>query len=318
MPLGEFDIIARYFTRRSARSDVLLGVGDDAAVLASRADRRLVIAMDTIVENVHFPAATSAADIGYRALAVNLSDIAAMGAQPSWMTLSLSLPHADDAWLSGFAAGLFELADRFDVALIGGDTVRGPLVVTVQIGGWVESDRWLTRAGAQPGDALFVTGVVGEAAAGLATMQQSIDGGEAGAYLRRRFLRPEPRVAPGRRLRTQASAATDVSDGLLTDAEKLCAASNCGALIDIDALPASSAMRALFDGPTCIRQQLAGGDDYELLFTGPMHAAESLITNAEATCIGTITETRGVRCERGGRPFQIERTGYDHFASAKR
>lgn len=318
MSLGEFDIIARYFTRRSARTDVLLGVGDDAAVLESPVNRRVVTAMDTIVEGVHFPAATSAADIGYRALAVNLSDIAAMGAQPSWMTLSLSLPQADETWLGGFASGLFELADRFDVALLGGDTVRGPLVITVQIGGWVEPDRWLTRAGARPGDGLFVTGVVGEAAAGLATIQQSIDGGEAGAFLRRRFLRPEPRVELGRRLRTQASAAMDISDGLLTDAEKLCAASQCGACIDVDALPASSAMRALFDESTCIRQQLAGGDDYELLFTASMNAAASFVGNAEVTRIGTITEARGVRCERNGRAFQIERTGYDHFASDTR
>lgn len=317
MPLGEFDIIARYFTRRSTHSDVLLGVGDDAAVLQTDADRRLVIAMDTIVDGVHFPSGTSAADIGYRALAVNVSDIAAMGAVPSWMTLSLSAPHADEAWLSGFASGLFELADRFDIALIGGDTVRGPLVITVQIGGWVESDRWLTRGGAQPGDGLFVSGVLGEAAAGLAVIQQSIDGGAAGEHLRGRFLRPSPRVELGRRLRTLASAAMDVSDGLLTDAGKLCTASDCGAVIDVDALRASPPMQALFDEPTCIRHQLAGGDDYELLFTAPPHAVASLVADGEATRIGVITADRAVRCERGGRPFQVERTGYDHFAGSQ-
>jgi len=152
MSLGEFDIIARYFAKHDSRRDVLLGVGDDAAVVDAPAGHKLVVAMDTIVEGVHFPIGTDASDIGYRALAVNLSDLAAMGAQPSWMTLSLSLARADEAWLAGFAAGLFELAATHDVALIGGDTVKGPLVVTVQIAGWVESDGWLTRSGARPGD----------------------------------------------------------------------------------------------------------------------------------------------------------------------
>jgi thiamine-monophosphate kinase len=166
MALGEFDIIARYFTRPSARPGVLLGVGDDAAVLEPSCPRKLVVAMDTIVEGVHFPVGTDAADVGYRALAVNLSDLAAMGAEPQWMTLSLSLPQAEEAWLAGFAAGLFELAQRYDVSLVGGDTVRGPMVVTVQVGGAVESDKWLTRSGARVGDAVFVTGTPGEATTG--------------------------------------------------------------------------------------------------------------------------------------------------------
>ena len=149
MSRGEFDIIARYFSRPASRNEVLLGIGDDAAVIAPPPDKRLVVAMDTIVEGIHFPVATAAADIGYRALAVNLSDLAAMGAEPAWMTLSLSSPAADEAWIAGFAGGMFELAAQHRVDLIGGDTVRGPLVVTVQIAGWVESDRWLTRARAQ-------------------------------------------------------------------------------------------------------------------------------------------------------------------------
>ena len=166
---------------------------------------------------------------------MNLSDLAAMGAQPSWMTLSLSLPIADESWLAGFATGLFTLADRYGVALVGGDTVRGPSVVTVQIGGWVEPDRWLTRSGARPGDVLFVSGVPGEAAAGLAVVQRHISAGAAADHLRRRFLRPEPRVELGRRLRTIASAAMDVSDGLIVDLSKLCKASRCGARVELDA-----------------------------------------------------------------------------------
>jgi thiamine-monophosphate kinase len=315
MPLGEFDIIARYFTRRYARADVLLGVGDDAAVLEPPHGRKLVVAIDTIVEGVHFPVGAAGADVGYRALAVNLSDLAAMGAEPQWMTLSLSLPRADEAWLADFASGLFELAERYDTALVGGDTVRGPMVVTVQVGGAVEGDRWLTRSGARPGDGLFVTGAPGEAAAGLATIQKRIDGGDHGAHLRRRFLRPEPRVAFGRKARMAATAAMDVSDGLLMDLDKLCAASGCAAVVDVDALPQSPALHALFSAEERLRFQLAGGDDYELLFTAPPGVAEALVREADVDVarIGVITSGAGVRCVQQGRPVLVAARGYDHF-----
>jgi thiamine-monophosphate kinase len=325
--LGEFDIIARYFTRQVG-SEVLLGIGDDAAVLDTRGDRKLVIAMDTIVEGVHFPIGTDPADIGYRALAVNLSDIAAMGAQPAWMTLSLSLPRADEKWLEGFASGLFELAQRHGVALIGGDTVRGPLVITVQIGGWVEPDRWLTRAGARPGDLLFISGIPGEAAAGLAVIQRQIVGGAPAALLRQRFLRPQPRIELGRHLRTVATGAMDVSDGLLTDLGKLCAASGCGAVVDVDDLPESPAMLQLFEPDACVEYALAGGDDYEIIFTlSPQHVSavraspqlQQAWTDTGVTQIGVMTaapsEGPAVQCLRGGRPFRIRRSGYDHFAA---
>src|SRR5690606_35852155 len=182
---------------------------------------------DTLVEGVHFLPGAAAADIGYRALAVNLSDIAAMGGEAAWMTLSLSLPVSDAAWLDGFASGLFELADQHDVALVGGDTVRGPLVITVQIAGWVDGDNWLRRDGAQPGDLVYVSGMPGEAAAGLELLKHS-RGGDS-QHLVQRFLRPTPRLALGNALRGVAHAAMDVSDGLLTDLRKLCAASGCGA-----------------------------------------------------------------------------------------
>jgi thiamine-monophosphate kinase len=269
MSLGEFDIIARYFASHDHRADVLLGVGDDAAVLQTRPGRRLVVAIDTIVEGVHFPRTIDASAIGYRALAVNLSDLAAMGAEPSWMTLSLSLPEPSEPWIAGFASGLLELAEQHDVALVGGDTVRGPLVITVQVAGWVEEDRWLTRSGARPGDLVMVSGVPGEAAAGLHVIQQHMQLNETTAQLQWRFLRPRPRIALGRQLRTVASAAMDVSDGLLTDLQKLCAASQCGALLSIDALPPSPAMQELFDADTALDYALAGGDDYELIFTLP-------------------------------------------------
>lgn len=318
MSLGEFDIISKYFANRGARDDVPLGVGDDAAVIDTQPGRRLVVAMDTIVEGVHFLSGAAAEDIGYRALAVNLSDLAAMGAQPSWMLLSLSLPNADERWLDAFAGGLFELADAHDVALVGGDTVRGPLVITVQVGGWIERDRFLTRSGAQPGDEIFVSGIPGEAAAGLSLLRRGAQQEEASARLRERFLRPTPRVDLGRALRSVASAAMDVSDGLLVDLEKLCAASGCGAQLDLDTLPASSAMQALFDEEECLQFALAGGDDYELLFcVTPANAAAARarsIVGTPVTRIGVMTAGKGVRCLRKGHEYFAARAGYDHFA----
>lgn len=313
MSLGEFDIIAKYFQRHCGRSDVLLGIGDDAAVVSVPADRRLVVAMDTIVEGVHFPSGTDAADIGYRSLAVNLSDLAAMGALPAWMTLSLSLPRPDEKWLEHFSSGLFDLAQRWDVALVGGDTIKGPMVITVQVAGWVEPDRWLARSGASPGDQLYVSGVPGEAAAGLAVIQRHLAGNEAD-FLRQRFLRPVPRLALGRELRSFASAAMDVSDGLLTDLDKLCGASNCGARVDIDSIPVSASMRSLFDDAACVDYALAGGDDYEIIFTVPPDKADA-VAGLPVACarIGAITHGSAVQCTRGGNPVTVKRRGYDHF-----
>jgi thiamine-monophosphate kinase len=320
MSLGEFEVIERYFAAHSARGDVLLGIGDDGAVLECPDGKRLVIAMDTIVEGVHFLADADPFDIGYRALAVNLSDIAAMGAVPSWMTLSLSLQSSDEHWLKRFSEGLFALAREHEVALVGGDTVKGPLVITVQIAGWVEPDRWLTRAGAKPGDLLFVSGVPGEAAAGLSVIQRHIKSeGEfrtAADHLRERFLRPTPRVALGRELRTLASAAMDVSDGLLTDLDKLCSASGCGARVDIDRLPLSDSMKQLFDRQQCVDYALAGGDDYELLFTVPPQHAQAIDQLSVAcTRIGVITSGDHAECFADGQPINVVKRGYDHFQS---
>jgi len=317
MSLGEFDIIARYFAHHDHRADVLLGVGDDAAVLETLPGRRLVVAIDTIVEGVHFPRNIDASAIGYRALAVNLSDLAAMGAEPSWMTLSLSLPESSEPWIAGFASGLLELAEQHDVALVGGDTVRGPLVITVQVAGWVEEDRWLTRSGARPGDLVMVSGIPGEAAAGLHVIQQHMPLNETTAQLQWRFLRPRPRIALGRQLRTRANAAMDISDGLLTDLQKLCGASGCGALLSIDALPPSPAMQELFDADTAIDYALAGGDDYELIFTLPPDKLPEVLAQRDPAVplasIGVIIEGSGVQCQRNGAPFAPKRSGYDHF-----
>jgi thiamine-monophosphate kinase len=322
MSQGEFDIIARYFTRPPRRREILLSVGDDAAVVATPAGKRLVVAMDTIVEGIHFLAGTAPEDIGYRVVAVNLSDMAAMGAEPAWMTLSLSAPAADESWIAGFARGMFEAADPYQVDLIGGDTVKGPLVATVQIAGWVEQDRWLTRSGAQMGDLIFVSGVPGEAAAGLATIQQKLPSTPAALHLQRRFLRPEPRVQRGRKLRSTANSAMDVSDGLLTDLDKLCAASGCSARVEIDALPLSMQALELFSRDACVDYALAGGDDYEMIFTLPparLVEFQGMLGEGAVRCtqIGVITPPvpgNAVECWRAGQPFIPGRRGYDHFA----
>jgi thiamine-monophosphate kinase len=316
--MGEFELIAKYFSRPSSRGDVLLGVGDDAAVLRVPENRRLVAAVDTIVEGVHFPVGTDAEAVGYRALAVNLSDMAAMGAEPAWITLSLSLPKNDESWLRGFASGLYRLADRHNVALVGGDTVRGALNITVQIMGLVETDRWLTRSDAKPGDVIFVSGTPGEAAGGLAALMKPLPKSPERSRLIERFLWPEPRVQLGRTLRPLAGAAIDVSDGLLADLGHVCEMSGCGAHIDLESLPKSESLRALFDSEECDRLTLSGGDDYELLFTvAPermLDVEAAIAGGVRCTPIGRMVEDAGVRCYRGGNPMNVARRGYDHFA----
>src|SRR5262245_15993495 len=214
MPLGEFDLIARYFARAPRRADVALGVGDDAALLVAPPGTTLVAALDTLVEGRHFPAGAPAESVGHQALAVNLSDLAAMGADPAWALLSLSLPTSDEAWLGGFARGFHALADAHGVDLVGGDTVRGPLVVTVQALGLVPNGQALRRDGARPGDLLYISGTPGDASGGLELLRRG-GGSSAALELRRRFEYAQPRIALGRALRGVATAAIDVSDGLL-------------------------------------------------------------------------------------------------------
>ena len=324
--MNEFQLIARYFTASRYRDDVLLGVGDDAAVVDVPSGYRLVTSVDTIVEGIHFPANSDAADIAYRALAVNLSDIAAMGAIPKWFTLSLCIPSVNEAWLSVFAKSLSALASQFDVELIGGDTVKGPLNISVQIMGIVEQDRWLTRSGARSGDIVFISGTPGEAAGGLQLLLHpelyppKNNRDEDINYLIQRFLRPMPRVELGRLLRPFVSAAMDVSDGLLGDLRKLCAANRCGAKVHLEQLPRSESLTALFGAERGEQLTLSGGDDYELLFTiDPEHLShvEQSVKACGIPCtaIGTMDETGELRCVRDNQPVTMIDSGYDHFAS---
>ncbi len=313
--VSEFDIIHRFFQREQAAPGVLLGIGDDAALLAPEAGSSLVVAVDTLVAGRHFSEQTDAFSIGHKALAVNLSDLAAMGAQPRWATLALTLPAVDEVWLSGFAEGFFALADRFNVALVGGDTTRGPLTVTVQVQGQVDVAHALRRDAAQPGQHLFVTGTPGDAAYALQQLQA---GKTVEAELLARLNRPEPRVELGMALAGVANAAIDISDGLLADLQHVLDASGCGAQLNVDAIPRSPALQSL-DAQAALACQLNGGDDYELCFTVDADRVEQVYRSAEDCAvqiaeIGIIEPQPGIRgVYEDGSPCALKSEGFDHF-----
>lgn len=321
----EFDLIELIRQRTAQpRDDVRLGIGDDAAVLAVPAGQELAVAIDTLVDGVHFPRGTAAADIGWKALAVNLSDLAAMGASPAWALLSLSLPSADSGFVEGFVDGFAQLAQPHRLALVGGDTTRGPLTISVAVHGFVPPGKALTRSGARVGDVVLVTGTLGDAAAGLHALQQPArddDGrNSARAFLIERLNRPTPRLAAGIALRDQAHACVDVSDGLLADLGHVCVASGVGAEIDAALLPRSSALLGLYDDATALQFALSGGDDYELCFCVPAsHVAQVQADLSRlgggATRIGRIVAGEGVRVRgHDGTWLDIGASGWDHFA----
>ncbi len=314
--LGEFELIGRYFTRAGAgRADVVLGVGDDAAILRPAAGLDLVAATDTLVAGTHFEPDTAPAAIGHKALAVNLSDVAAMGAEPRWALLALTVPAAEAAWLEDFAAGLYTLADAHGVAVVGGDTTRGPLAVTVTVLGTVEPGTALRRDGARPGDAVLVTGTLGDAALALALRGR---GQTPEPALLERLQRPQPRLAAGRSLRGVASSAIDVSDGLAADLGHVLEASRVGAVLDLDRLPLSAALRARPPGQAA-GLALNGGDDYELCFTvAAAREAEALArlsgAGVPATRIGTIEAGPGLVLQgRAAAALPAASSGYRHF-----
>lgn len=320
MSLGEFDLIARYFAPEAGqRKDVVVGIGDDAAVLEPPAGMQLVVSTDTLVSGVHFPAGTAPAAVGYKALAVNLSDLAAMGATPAWFTLNLSLPAADEVWVADFARGLFELAREFRLQLIGGDTTQGPLAITITVFGTVPQGTALRRQGARPGDRVYVTGQLGDACLGLGVVRATLNlPAEYHGYVVTRLERPSPRIREGERLRGVASACIDLSDGLIADLGHIVAASGVGARIDLRRLPLSPAYDAAF-AQVGWEAALAHGDDYELCFTVPPD--KQMIFHRllpQFACgfahIGDIEPAKGIRVfDANGHTYTPKSHGYRHF-----
>ncbi|MDP4157716.1 MAG: thiamine-phosphate kinase [Bacillota bacterium] len=317
--LTEFDLIARIRARAGTRDDVLLGIGDDAAILRVPPGHDLVVSTDTLNVGVHFPPDTAPSDIGWKALAVNLSDLAAMAATPAWCTLNLTMPDADRVWLDAFLDGFLALAAQHDVALVGGDTTRGPLSITMTVHGFAPHDAALRRSGARVGDEVWISGTLGDASAGLRQWRASrpIDSG-----LRVRLDRPTPRIELGLALRGIASACIDVSDGLLADLGHVLVASGVGATIEVAMLPTSPALQSAFDETSRIAMQLGGGDDYELCFTAlPERARDVIAAAAQAdvavTRIGRIEARQGLRMRgHDGVVGDAPATGYRHFDEA--
>lgn len=321
MALSEFALIRRFFQRRALvgeDSATILGIGDDAAIIDAPADRQLVVAADTLVESVHFPASTPAQHIGYRALAVNLSDLAAMGAEPRWYTLCLTMPQVDERWLEDFCGGLQRASAGLRLGLIGGDTTSGALAVSVQILGLVRPGGGLLRSGARVGDAVFVTGTTGDAAAGLALLQAGAVASDRDRYLVDRFYRPEPRLAVAALLPEVATSCIDISDGLLADLGHICRASGVGARIRAADLPLSEALASRGRG-RALPLALGGGDDYELCFTAPVQQLSAVRdmarrTGTRCTRIGEIVAEPGVDCvDENNATLALKQVGYEHF-----
>lgn len=316
--MSEFNLIARYFTR--ATPNTVLGVGDDAALMRISAGMELAVSTDMLVSGTHFFPDADPYLLGRKTLAVNLSDMAAMGATPRWATLALSLPQADEAWLQRFSAGLFAMANEYGVELVGGDTTRGPLNLCVSIMGEVPAGAALRRVGAQVGDDIWVSGRLGDAALALAHMQNVVQlSNEESKACDPALHDPQPRVALGLALRGIAHSAIDVSDGLLADLGHILQNSGVGAEISYATLPVSSVMQGYLASPLGQHCVLSGGDDYELCFTVPAFKrglVQGLAAriNLPLTCIGTIVAGSGCSVHAAdGSILKMGETGYDHF-----
>lgn len=321
MALSEFSLIETYFQALTpSRPDVELGIGDDCALLQVPSEARLAVSLDTLVEGRHFSPGADPKSLGYKSLAVNLSDLAAMGAEPAWATLGLTLPAADSDWLAPFADGFAELAREYGVQLIGGDTTKGPLSITVQIHGFVPLDQALRRDKAKAGDLIYVTGTLGDAGLALLAAQGLSVDREALPFLRARLHRPSPRIATGLALRGLASGAIDLSDGLGSDLQHICKASRVGATIYADRLPVSPGVASYIAETGDWALPLASGDDYELCITVPAERQAELEQLALTlpgglTWIGMVEACPGLRVVLpDGQQTDNIPSGYDHFA----
>lgn len=320
--MKEFKVIEDFFKSQSVqRKDVIIGIGDDGAVTHIPEGQALVTTTDTLLSGVHFLPSTSAHAIAQKAIAVNLSDLAAMGAEPAWISLSLSLPEIDEVWLEEFSRGIREHAEYYSVQLIGGDTVHGPLAVTITAQGFVPYDQALTRSQAKPGDSVYVTGTIGDAGVGLqlAQLKRKIDNPEHRNYLVSRLDYPTPRLLVGTSLRRIASGCIDLSDGLVSDIQHILKASQCGAVVHVDKLPLSEALIESVEPDEAINFALSAGDDYELLFTVSEEQKGLLETNfananIKATCIGHLTGlAEKLELRKDDQAYDFSNLGYEHF-----
>ncbi|MCR3755812.1 MAG: thiamine monophosphate kinase [Sodalis sp. Psp] len=322
MVFGEFDLIDRYFSRmHNMRQDVVMGIGDDCALLSVDEKKLIAVSTDTLVAGTHFLPDISPSDLGYKSLAVNLSDLAAMGADPAWLSLSLTLPKVDEDWLAAFSDSLFQQLDYYDMQLIGGDTTHGPLSLTLTIQGLVPAGCVLTRSGANIGDWIYVTGTLGDSAAGLAILKNRlhVNNAQDRYYLLARHLRPQPRILQGQAMRNLASAVIDISDGIITDLCHILARSNCGARINLDDIPYSPELLRHTSSRQALHWAIGGGEDYELCFTVPEINRSALDialshTGVPFTCIGQIGQrSEGIQFMRHHQLAQYDWHGYDHF-----
>ena len=302
--MQEHELIHQFFTNKMSHPNVELGVGDDAAIIHIPNGQSLVTSIDTMVSGVSFPTETSPEDIGYKALAVSISDTAAMGAKPETALLSLTLPEANEDWLTAFSRGFYACLDAFQMVLVGGDITKGPLTVTTTVNSLVPTGKAIMRSDAKVGDRIYVTGPLGDAGYALQLLQQNKT---AGVFLNK-LNRPTPRVDEGIKLRSIATSAIDISDGLATDLEKLCDASQVGAKVNLEDLPISDDLKSAADHDTAIRLALTAGDDFELCFTTPPNYVCSY------PCIGRITQEKGLKLkDKHGTLMTLSNKGYEHF-----
>ncbi|MGS2720910.1 thiamine-phosphate kinase [Paraglaciecola aestuariivivens] len=320
--MKEFNLIENFFKAKSfQRKDVIIGIGDDCAVTHVPQGQALVTTTDTLLSGVHFLPDTSAHAIAQKAIAVNLSDLAAMGAEPAWISLSLSLPEIDKAWLEDFSNGLQQHAEYYSIQLIGGDTVQGPLAITITAQGFVPCHQALTRSQAKPGDSIYVTGTLGDAGLGLdlATNKLSIGDKLNREYLINRLNYPTPRLLFGTNLRRIASACIDLSDGLVSDIQHVLKGSQCGATVHVNKLPLSRALKQSVSIEQAYDYALSAGDDYELLFTVSEEQKGNLETslanaNVSATYIGQVNGNCGkLDLRLNDKTFNYAKKGYQHF-----
>ncbi len=320
MPNSEFDLIHTYFSERVfKRKDVVAGIGDDCALIELPENSQLAVSTDTLVSGVHFFPDVAPKALGHKAAAVNLSDLAAMGAEPGWISLALTLPEFDRSWLDAFSQGFLELCEYFGVSLVGGDTTKGPLSITVSVKGTVPKGKALLRSGAKPGDWIYVSGFIGDAALGLDLVlgKQSANSADK-EHLISRLEYPTPRILLGRGLRDVASSAIDISDGLAQDLGHILKTSGCGAYLELENLPFSDAMINTVELTKAIKYGLCGGDDYEVLFTVPEDKKGALDTSlahcgVQHTCIGRVQTGEKLELKLNGDDYQAELSGWDHF-----